>query len=228
MKKTFFLLFIICTSLAFAKEKYLIMADTDFSSYAGAENILSAHMGLEYVENKFLPIPKEKKVIYSLERIGELILFWSPLSELEIVLQHEVFGHGYRVRDIGSSIVTVEKYKIKTPYPYGSGGGATYYSFNSDLTSFLETAISAAGVEASAVLANRLKMKWFSSLRLDPKKAFLYLSAQQDLTSYVYSMNDSLIFANDGHDIESYIYWLNNSYYDDHLSKNRYETSGSC
>ncbi len=48
---------------------------------------------------------------------------------------------------------------------------------------------------------------------------FLYLQGMQDLTAYVYTLDDSEEFKNDGHDIESYLYWLNNTYYKDHLSK---------
>ncbi|NGX62818.1 MAG: hypothetical protein KR126chlam6_00218 [Candidatus Anoxychlamydiales bacterium] len=198
---------------------YYLEADIDFSPYIGAENLLTFHESIEKFLNWSLPIKPEMKFLYVSARLLEMFLFWQPLSELELVVQHEVFGHGYRIRDIGSSRVKVRKYKIDLPQPYGKGGGATNYNFNSDLTSFQVTAISSAGVEATAILANRIKMKWALSLRVDPKKSILYFQAQHDLTNYVLSMDNSIFFADTGHDIEGYLIWLNNTYTDDNLTK---------
>jgi len=220
MKKVLFIICILSFSFLLAKEPYFIMGDIDFSPYSGAENLLSLHEALEYgFDNVFKKKKNEKYFYRSLKKLSGIILVWYPLSEFEIVVQHEIYGHGYRIRDIGSNIAIVDDYKIKTPFPYGAGGGATNYYYSSDLTSYGENSISCGGVEATAILANRLKMKWLIDSRLDPRKLFLYLQAQQDLTSYVYSMNDSVIFANEGHDIEGYLFWLNNTYYNDFLSK---------
>lgn len=218
MKKIFFVFNFLFLCVIAAKEPYYVMGDIDFSSYSGAEDILTFHQGLECGIDSLFKIKNEKKIFGILRRTCGMVLIWYPLSEFEIVVQHEVFGHGYRVRNLGSDIARVEKYEFDAPFPYGDGGGATLYEY-STLTTFDKTLISAGGVESTAVLANRLKMKWISDLRLDPRKLFLYLEAEQDLTSYVYSMNDSIIFENDGHDIESYLFWLNNTYYTDHLSK---------
>lgn len=219
MKKLLFFLNLLLISFVFAKEPYYIMGDIDFSSYSGAEDLLSMHECLEYSADKIFYKINEKKGLGFLKRATGIILVWSPLSEFEIVLQHEVFGHGYRIRDIGKKIVHVTDYHIDAPFPYGEGGGATNYSFNT-MTTFDEIAISEAGVESTAILANRLKMKWMCDQRLDPRKLFLYLNGEHDLTAYVYSMDDSVIFSNDGHDIESYLFWLNNTYYRDPISKN--------
>ncbi|NGX33492.1 MAG: hypothetical protein K1060chlam4_01562, partial [Candidatus Anoxychlamydiales bacterium] len=200
------------------KESYQIMGDIDFSPYSGAQNLLTLHESLEKAFSYVIPYKQEKKVIYAILRILELGFVWGPLSRAEMVVQHEVFGHGYRIRDIGSSRAKVKGYQIDMPPPYGGGGGGTKYSFNSDLTSFQEIAISLAGVEASAILANRLKMKWMESLKLDARKASLYLQSHLDLTNYVLSMEDSFLFADTGHDIKSYIYWLNNTYYEDEIT----------
>ena len=220
MKKIVIILILFCSFLYAGenKEDYIVEWDTNFSPYSGSENILFVHEGMQYLVGKTFPHKKEKKPISILVRLGAMIFIWQPLTELELVTQHEVFGHGYRIRDIGLDRASVVKYKIKAPIPYSDGGGATVYNFSSKLTSFQETAISAGGVEATAILANRLKMKFMESLRLDPKKAMLYLGAEQDLTAYVLSLNDSVIFANEGHDIKGYLKWLNITYLDDDLS----------
>lgn len=217
MKKLLFFLFL--SFSLWSKEPYYLMGDVDFSPYCGAENFFALHEGLELGLDKVFGKKKENKVLGILRRLSGMVLVWHPLSELEVTAQHEVFGHGYRIRDIGPFAVKVEGYDIDAPFPYGDGGGETIYDNNGNLTSFGEISISAAGVEATAFLANRLKMKWMSDLKLDPRKLFLYLLGQQDLTSYTYTMDDSVVFLNDGHDIESYLYWLNNTYYNDNLSK---------
>ncbi|NGX34856.1 MAG: hypothetical protein K1060chlam1_01215 [Candidatus Anoxychlamydiales bacterium] len=233
MKKQIILLFIFLSSILQAEEKnnkssdneqvqetkenYQIMGDLDFSPFSGAQNILTVHESLEKSFGYIFKNKPEKNAIYSLLRIVELGFIWGPLARAEMVVQHEVFGHGYRVRDIGSDRAKVFGYKIDMPPPYGDGGGVTKYRFNSNLTSFQEIAISAGGVESTAILASRLKMKWMESLRLDPKKASLYLQSHLDLLNYGYSLKDNFLFADTGHDIESYIFWLNNTYYDDEL-----------
>ena len=199
------------------QENYQIMGDIDFSPYSGAQNLLTLHESLEKAFSYVIPNKQEKKAIYAILRILELGFIWGPLARAELVVQHEVFGHGYRIRDIGSNRAKVSGYQIDMPPPYGEGGGVTRYSFSSDLTSFQDIAISSGGVEASAILANRLKMKWMESLRLDPKKASLYLEAHLDLVNYVLSMEDSFWFSDTGHDIKSYIFWLNNTYFEDEL-----------
>jgi hypothetical protein len=208
----------ICFSFLFAKEEYYLLGEAKFSSYTGAEDILTFHESLECLLSKTNKFNK-RNVICFLARSLEMTAIWMPLSEAEMVLEHEVFGHGYRLRDINHGMVGNIHYGIGWPYPYGNGGGVTFYDFNPNLTSFSEIAISLAGVDSTAILANRLKMKWATDLRLDPKKAFLYIDSFHDLTSYVYSLDNSAIFKDDGHDIESYLYWLNNTYYSKSLTK---------
>jgi len=212
-------MFILFISFLSAKEEFFIMVDKDFSPYAGGENILTLHETVEYISSKYLKIPKESKLFYNFIRLAEEAFIWYPLSEFEMVLQHEVFGHGYRIRDINSNSVWVYKYKIKVPFPYGKGGGETSYFYSENLTDFGKLSLDLGGVESTAVLANRLKMKWSTSLFTNPKKAFLYILTQQDLTNYVYSMDDSIFFTDNGDDIESYIHWLNIIYYNDDLKK---------
>ena len=219
--KRIIIILVLISSFLFAqegKEDYMIMVEKDFSPYTGSENILFVHEGVEYIFNWAFSNKKEKKFISILARLGAMIFIYNPLTDLELVLQHEVFGHGYRIRDIGSDKIRVKEYEIDAPMPYGDGGGSTVFTFNDKLTSFEQTAISAAGVEASAILANRLKMKWFTTLKLDPKKAWLYFLAEHDLTAYVLSLNDSAIFVNEGHDIQGYLDWLNNTYFTDRVS----------
>jgi hypothetical protein len=219
MKKI--LIFIFCFSFLFSNEsEYSIIFDKNFSPYMGAEDILSTNYLLEKSFDKYLKIKNEKKFFPALLRGVKLIFLYQPLAGFEVVLQHELFGHGYRIRDVSKHYAKVLGYSFDMPFPYGNGGGATFYDFNDNYTSFQEIAISLAGVESTAMLANRIKLKWLESKKIDPLKAVLYMQSFHDLTGYIYSMDDSPYYVNDGHDIESYLFWLNTTYYNKNLSKN--------
>jgi hypothetical protein len=185
----------------------------------GAEDILSTNYLLGKSFGRFLKIKKEKKIVPILLRWAKLIFLYQPLAGFEVVLQHELFGHGYRIRDISKHYVKVLGFSFDLPLPYGNGGGATFYDFNKNYTSFQEIATSLAGVESTAMLANRIKLKWLESKKIDPLNAVIYMQSFHDITGYIYSMEDSPYYVNDGHDIESYLFWLNTTYYNKHLSK---------
>jgi hypothetical protein len=218
MKKILILIF--CFSFLFSNEsEYNIIFDNNFSPYIGAEDILSTNYLLEKSFDKFLNIKKEKKFLPAMLRGIKFVFFYFPLSGFEVVLQHELFGHGYRIRDISTHYTKVLGYKFDLPFPYGNGGGATFYDYNNNYTSFQEIATSLAGVEATAMLSNRIKLKWLESKKIDALNSILYLQSFHDITGYIFSMDNSPYYVNDGHDIESYLFWLNTTYYNKNLSK---------
>ena len=217
MKKILFLLLVFIN--VFTQESYRIVVDPKFSPYVGAEDLLTAYQISEFYVKKTFGESKNITPIGIIKRTAEMIFIYQPLANLAVVTEHEVFGHGYRIRDISNSIVKVQGYKIDLPFPYGNGGGATFFEYNEKLTSFQRSAISIGGVEADAIFANRLKMKFVSDQVLDPLKAILYLNSYHDITVYILSMDIDPFITQDGHDIENYIFWLNNSYYDKNLSK---------
>lgn len=207
------------SSMLFASDN-LFIADPHFSPYAGGEDLLTVHRIAECIEDwAHDPNSPSRSWRARGERFLELFLAWDPFNQFTMVVQHEVFGHGYRIRNIGKSTVKVTSYKFGWPPPYAHGGGATEYEIHpSKLTTLQQTAISSGGVEATAILANRLKLKWLSDRTIDPRAATLYLDCQQDLTQYVLGMEDS-DKKHDGHDISSYLYWLHQSLPSGELSR---------
>lgn len=198
--------------------------DINMSPYAGGEDLLFATRTVEKCENLLLektPIAYSKEAYARFWRLSELIMGWLPFNYFTMVVQHEVFGHGYRIRDIGRSRVIVNKYRFGVPPPYGHGGGATSYSFNEDLTTTDETAISMGGVESTAILALLTKFKWIESGRIDPRQSVLYLFSQHDLNMYIGSLKSLSDEELSGHDIHGYIQSLNYTYPDNLLSKGR-------
>jgi len=194
-----------------------IIVDPYFSPYMGAEDLITLHRGIEWGENFIHDTFKSpgRRWYDRLGRIGELVLFWDPANYAEMVVQHEVFGHGYRVRSLGRSKAHVENYHIGAPPPYGEGGGYTGYEYRIDrVTAFESLAIGSAGVEATSILANRLKMHWLAEGALNPKEATLYLYSEHDLTEYVLGTSRGDV---DG-DIGRYTRLLNRTYSQGHLS----------
>lgn len=207
-----------------APSEYKICWDIGFSPYSGGEDILSAFRLLErgeawFIQNK--PFAQSKSAEARFWRLNELFLAWLPLDYLAVVAQHEVFGHGYRIRDVGKKVAQVAGYEFGTPPPYGEGGGATSYEASSSLTTTQQTAISQAGVDATAILALLTKLKWMQASRIDPRQALLYVLAQQDLNIYIDTLKALDDEDLDGHDIHSYLLCLNQTYPDNILSKGR-------
>jgi hypothetical protein len=213
MKKTVLSLALL-PALLFAEADYRGVLDPHLSPYVGAEDLLTLHRTLDLTESYFQKAPPRKAWAPAFGRLLNLALIWNPINYMIMVTQHELFGHGYRIRDLGSTYATVNGYKMGTPPPYGTGGGATYFMISSNMSTGQEMAIDTAGVEATAILANRLKFKWLEDGKIDGKKASLYINSQQDITEYVLNLDtlhEHLDFEN-GNDMESYLFWLNLTY----------------
>jgi hypothetical protein len=200
--------------------------DIHMSPYAGGQDILFATRIFEKGEIYFL---SKSPLLYSSQayarawRLSELISVWLPINYLGMVVQHEVFGHGYRVRDLeGHNLAKVSGYSFNAPPPYGPGGAATGYYISEEVTTSELTAVASGGVEATAILAEEIKLKWMESGFLDPRQAFLYFFSEQDLTLYIATL--SIKQENEGkksHDIHGYLSNLNYTYPDNLLSKGR-------
>lgn len=233
--KKYLLLFVICNFYLLANDNYpAVYYDLKFSPYSGATNMLSEVQYLDNLENKAIekfqkkpssidnigeeipkPVIEEKplldKIVLGFSRLTELSFFWAPLNDLLITTQHEVFGHGYRIRDIGSKYAEVISYHIDIPYPYGEGGGATYFEFSEDIPHYLSASIAAAGTEATAILAHQLKSTWLQNDAINPRQSSLYLGSFHDLSVYIASLS-FIGHDSEGHDIAGYIEEINNAY----------------
>ncbi|MEI6532010.1 MAG: hypothetical protein WCN87_04235, partial [Chlamydiota bacterium] len=208
-----------------AKAPYGLLTDTYMSPYAGADTLMLPQKALMNLQEYLDLRSYQKTFLFGLERTAELIFFWDPMGYLMMVTQHEVFGHGYRIRSLGSYYAEVAGYGMGVPPPYGPGGGFTSYNLSSNLTASKEIAITAAGVEATALLAGELKKKWLLDTELDPRQASLYLYSEQDLSLYIWgglAGNDFDI--NSGNDMEAYLFWLNKTYPQGYLSENDLKT----
>ena len=209
MKKIIILAVLFCSTLF--SEQYLFIFDARMSPICGAEILYTVHKGLTDAEDHFTKDLSHSCCpwLYSTGRLGEMLLIWGPLNLTMSAIEHEVFGHGYRIRDIGRDLVKVSHYSFDPPFPYGSSGATTAYSSTEPLTSFEEMAIAVAGTEANAIFGRRIKMHWLQNRQVEPKTSSLYVWSAQDLTIYSLLTRNKL---NMSHDIQCYKYWLSLTY----------------
>jgi hypothetical protein len=185
MKKL--LLTLISSGFLFADSDYNFIADPYFSPYAGAEDLIITHKLIEnsYLERLTQTYQTNPARWAQLARGAELFFFWDPLNYFSMVVQHEVFGHGYRVRNLPDPDTNVIKYAFNLPPPYGPGGAATWMNINEHrTTAFERLEIITGGVEATAIFANRVRMQWLKAGFINPKQSSLYVQSQHDLTRY--------------------------------------------
>lgn len=200
--------------------------DINFTPYAGASNLMSLHHGMERLEDAvFEPVysteidskvPTPYPALTKTSRWGRQarsLLFWLPESSALVVTQHEVFGHGYRIRDLGGKYCKVSGYQI---FPFS---GATNFLFSSQLTTSQNLAISIAGVEASSVLASQVRQSWLSEGMVDPRQTLVYYFSALDVTGYSWTLRQTPhAFPRTGNDMTNYLFYLNATYPDAHLS----------
>ena len=189
--------------------------DIHMSPYAGGEDVLFLHRCIERTEGWLIsksPVYYSKAPQARIWRLSELFLGWLPLNYLAVVVEHEIFGHGYRIRDINRGRIKVEGYSFNTPPPYGPGGAATSYKISDQFTTTEESAVAMAGVESTAILAWLAKLKWLESGKIDPRQTALYLLGQYDLVLYIGSLSVLDDEQMDGHDIKAYVESVNLTY----------------
>lgn len=192
--------------------------DINMSPYAGGENLLLAteivEQGNLYI-GKHLPLDNPLGVVW---RASELCALYLPLNFFTSVVQHEVFGHGYRIRDINHDLVSVLGYHFSWPPPYGNGSASTSFSFKPrEITTTQLSCIAMAGFEAQSILAMQTRWKWMESAKVDPKQAALYLVSLYAVSLYqkVDALHADSI---SGHDLVEYTTFLNHTYTEGFLS----------
>ena len=220
MKRISIFCLLICS--LFGQPDYRLMVDKDFSPFMGGENFLFGEHLLEMTYDYLIkpPATPQRGFIPSLGRAFELIAFWEPIGIAMSTVQHEVFGHGYRLRDIGRSKAQVDKYSFDWPPPYGSGGGATEFFVDEKYTMADDIATIIAGLEAQDIFARQIKLKSMATGVVNPRLSAAYNTSRQALLLYaaITDLGEVDVNDRDGNDISSYISSMNLSYPSDKLT----------
>jgi hypothetical protein len=198
--------------------------DLQMSPYAGGEDLLFALRLIEFGETRYFknsPLTMGKEKAAQFFRLVEMLSIWFPADFFTMVLENEVFGHGYRVRDLHlHHMAKTKKIFFKAPPPYNSGYAKFTFQVLEKFSTTGASTISCAGIEASQILAKEMKMKWISSRTLDPRQAALYFVAEQNLTLYAMHLSKLKAQNVDGSDVSEYVQNVNYTYPTDLLTKN--------
>ncbi len=182
----------------------------------GGDILLTAHYAVGRLEDNFLlPSPwseadwlgKSGAVAYRILKFG--FIDYNLLAFFTAIPQHEIFGHGYRVREFGFGD---PEYSFSPPAPYGDGVGITKFSYpRQGPTDDQELAVTIGGVEASAVMAGKMRGYWLQVGNMDYHGALLYAVAAEDLSNYLSQTHENKIETdrNLSNDMLKYIKVLN-------------------
>jgi hypothetical protein len=127
------------------------------------------------------------------------VFFDTPQEQLLLVFNHEVFGHGGRLRERFDGPI---EYHIEVPAPYGGGAGETSYLLNREPTPYEMLAISAGGMESTSVVASIVAERAFVDGRMHPRDALRYLLFEFDTQGYIASTDDN---EEPGHDVGDFL-----------------------
>jgi hypothetical protein len=187
-----------------------VVFDADLTVGAGASIAAVAGEAVARAEESFVPArlfaergvaPRTANVAY---RVAKIALFDLPQEQWFMVVNHEVFGHGGRLRELFDGPIG---YSIDAPAPYGSGGGSTSFTFDREPSLHELLAVSAGGMEADGVAASLLTDRAFSEARLRPRDAMRYLGFELDVLTYVWSTDDEP--EEPGHDVSDFLQTYN-------------------
>jgi hypothetical protein len=192
---------------ALSQTQYPIAVDADLSPLSAGVALLTLQRGAAELEDRIL-VPRpfhERRALGFTYRFGKLILLDLPQDELLAVVNHEVFGHGYRFRELGLKGIS---YEIKAPAPYGTGGGsASYEASDRPLGPAELMAIEVAGIEAGNVAAQALALRAVGRSAIHYREATAYLVSILDGVSYVMSARDRTEVSGD--DVADFLIDLN-------------------
>lgn len=182
-------------------------------------------------ENLPLEIPQlslGQKILKRSQRLAEISFVWNPLGALTAITQHEVFGHGFRLRDLGRQNAQIKGYHLNRPPPYGKGGGYTKYSLLKPISLSQTMLIQIAGMEASTLLAHHTILSWLSKRKVDGREANLLIASHFDLPIYALSIRnfDDIILGyqkETGHDVINYLMCLHFLYPSDSSLRTLYD-----
>ena len=212
MKKTIstilYLFFV--STFTFSQSPYNLIYDTNQSQYFGAENIATFHSFIYRGFDKFIPhrLSDEKTFLKKTVGIGyrfaKLSLVDFQIDFLLALTQHEVFGHGSRMRELGYIDI---HYNLSPLPPFGRGGSYASADYPIDFigTKYQRMAISFSGNEGNLVLSENLEERMLMKNNIHYREALLFWTSRNNLLAY----SISTLFLNDEGDILSYIKILN-------------------
>jgi len=177
---------------------------------AGATVVDGVARLLAYGEDQFVPLRlftdegKLRRGTNAAYRLVKLGLFDDPQENWLRVANHEVFGHGGRLRELFDGDIS---YDLPPPPPYGRGGGATFFEFSRTPTVEEVLAVTVGGMEANYVMARAIAQDAMTEGRWNYRDALRYYYAEYDTIHYIRSVEP---LEEEGHDVGDFLRIYNN------------------
>jgi hypothetical protein len=143
---------VVCAASANAQNDraYVAAFDRYMTPATGTIDLLSIDHALSAVEDRWLPPARFdepgwfKRALGIGYRFGKWYGLDQPQDHFVMVVAHEVFGHGSRLREIGADGI---RYSFDAPTPYGGGGAVTEFGGEVPVTRADLLAIDTGGIE---------------------------------------------------------------------------------
>jgi hypothetical protein len=183
-----------------------VLIDPDMSPTAGATVTLAVGRALAQAEDRVIPLRlfedkgKLRRGANASYRLAKLLLFDQPQANWLRVANHEIFGHGARIRELfdGAHI----SYELPPPPPYGRGGGATFFEYTRIPTVEEALAVTVGGMEANEMLGRAIAKGALTTGQWQYRDARQYLYAEYDTINYIGGVND---VEPEGHDVGDFL-----------------------
>ncbi len=183
-----------------------VLIDPDMSPQAGATVTLAIGRALAHAEDRVVPtrlFVEQGKLRHTANagyRLAKLLLFDQPQENWLRVANHEVFGHGARIRELfeGGHV----SYELPAPPPYGRGGGATSFAYTRLPTVEEALAVTVAGMEANQLLGLAIAKDALTTGEWTYRDARQYLYAENDAIRYIGGVSD---LEPEGHDVGDFL-----------------------
>jgi hypothetical protein len=189
----------------FAQSTAPVLVDRDMSAGAGAVLMATFGEAVARAENTVVPHRlfdergagrRAANVGY---RLGRFLFFDAPQEQFVMVVNHELFGHGARLREQFNGPIG---YQFHRPAPYGPGSASTMYVFDRLPTPTERLSVHAGGMEASGVAAAATASRALQRGSMTARDALRYVQFELDTLGYVFSTDDG---EEPGHDVADFL-----------------------
>ena len=204
-----------------AQSRYNLIYEHQLGMNMATENFVAGFHVFDYFDSLYVPkkiITKDNNldfVINPVYRFGKLFLTNYLLTDFAMTMNHERFGHGYRILEAGSKITEIV---YNPPPPFSTDFSYISWDANLNMTPQQELANRFGGSEANLVFSDVLR----KNILLDERFSYNYTLA------YLYSSNDAPGYAafvsNPNSDPIQYSQGLNNFYGGSSLTKRKVRT----
>ena len=182
---TIFLLLI--TILGKAQSRYNIIYEKQLGQNFAGENINAMFHLFDYADSLFIPkkiIKTENnfaKVINPLFRFSKLFLTNYLITDFAMTMNHERFGHGYRMLEAGGSI---DEVVYNMPPPFNNEFSYISLNYASNFTKQQEIMINLSGSETNLIATDIMRKNILLDESFNYNYGLAYLYGSNDMPGY--------------------------------------------